>query len=259
MPSRLAIGNPGVRCKNPKCDTVYYASTWGLHTIISMSEGASYGSHKGHLVTCSYDHAYYDIVRKKVKRPERVSQPNPYWSCPPNYPGYPKRNFHVKLCGGTCGLYNVFTTSDFKGWSAGEQLSYEPHWVPCNENVKREASNMFKKNCLGYYYTCAGVGSCWNADKHITPTVSAPVWSNIPDPYYLRVGDRFRLDLRNYVTGSPTLKPHGGKMPAGLSFRNGVISGRVTSVESQSIRYRAQNPAGVVSSEWIDIRIRAAR
>ncbi len=35
--------------------------------------------------------------------------------------------------------------------------------------------------------------------------VVVPIWSDIPDPYNLTVGDSFYLDLNSYVTGSPTL------------------------------------------------------
>ena len=38
-PSSVAIGNPGVRCKNPKCTTVYYASTWGLNNYYLSVRG----------------------------------------------------------------------------------------------------------------------------------------------------------------------------------------------------------------------------
>lgn len=89
-----------------------------------------------------------------------------------------------------------------------------------------------------------------------TPTpVSFPVWSDIPDPYNLTVGDSFYLDLRNYVTGSPTITRNGGILPAGLSFSNGVLSGTVSSVESRGIRFTATNSAGAANSDWIEIYI----
>ena len=85
------------------------------------------------------------------------------------------------------------------------------------------------------------------------PTVIAPVWSDIPDPYSLTVGDNFYLDLSSYVTGSPTFTRNGGRIPAGLSFSNGIVSGTVTSVESRGFRFTATNSAGSVDSEWINI------
>ncbi|MDE0484033.1 MAG: fibronectin type III domain-containing protein [Candidatus Poribacteria bacterium] len=90
-----------------------------------------------------------------------------------------------------------------------------------------------------------------------TPTVSAPVWSDIPDPYNLTVGDSFSLDLSSYVTGSPTITKTSGRIPAGLSFSNGVLSGTVTSVESRGIRFTATNSAGSADSEYVNIVITA--
>lgn len=90
-----------------------------------------------------------------------------------------------------------------------------------------------------------------------TPTVSLPVWSDIPDPYNLTVGESFTLNFSSYVTGSPTLTWGGGRPPAGLRFRNGVLSGTVTSVESRGIRVQATNSAGSVYSEWVQIYVTA--
>ena len=90
-----------------------------------------------------------------------------------------------------------------------------------------------------------------------TPTVSLPVWSDIPDPYNLTVGDSFTLNFSSYVTGSPTLTWGGGRPPAGLRFRNGVLSGTVTSIESRGIRVTATNSAGAVHSEWVQINVTA--
>ncbi len=90
------------------------------------------------------------------------------------------------------------------------------------------------------------------------PKVKKPIWSNIPDPYNLTVGDSFTLDFSSYVTGSPTLTWGGGRPPAGLRFRRGVLSGKVTSVESRGIRVTATNSAGAAHSEWVQINISAA-
>lgn len=90
------------------------------------------------------------------------------------------------------------------------------------------------------------------------PTVTVPVWSDIPDPYNLRVGDNFSLDLNSYVTGSPTFTQNGGVMPAGLSVSSGVISGTVTTVENRGIRFTATNSAGSADSESINIVVTAA-
>ena len=90
-----------------------------------------------------------------------------------------------------------------------------------------------------------------------TPTVSLPVWSDIPDPYNLIVGNSFYLDLSSYVTGSPTFTWGGGYPPAGLRFSNGILSGTVTSVESRGVRVKATNSAGYAYSEWIQINVTA--
>ncbi|MDE0313994.1 MAG: hypothetical protein OXM61_03755, partial [Candidatus Poribacteria bacterium] len=55
-PSSVAIGNPAVSCKNPRCTTVYYASVYGLNNIVSLAQGGSSGGYKGHKVTCSTPH-----------------------------------------------------------------------------------------------------------------------------------------------------------------------------------------------------------
>lgn len=90
-----------------------------------------------------------------------------------------------------------------------------------------------------------------------TPTVSLPVWSDIPDPFNLTVGDSFSLDFSSYVTGSPTLAWGGGFSPEGLSFSDGVLSGKVKAVESSGIRVKATNSAGSAYSEWVQINVSA--
>ena len=87
------------------------------------------------------------------------------------------------------------------------------------------------------------------------PSVSLPIWSNIPDPYNLTVGESFTLDLSSYVTGSPTITSGVGAIPAGLSLSAGVLSGTVSGVETRSIRFIATNAAGTAKSEWVDINI----
>ncbi len=113
----------------------------------------------------------------------------------------------------------------------------------------------------GQYCTETNFYAC-QSHTHVypaPPTVVAPVWSDIPDPYNLTVADSFYLDLSSYVTGSPTFTRNGGVIPAGLSFSNGVISGTATSVESRSFRFTATNSAGSVDSEWIRITVTAAQ
>ena len=88
-------------------------------------------------------------------------------------------------------------------------------------------------------------------------TMIAPVWSDIPDPYILTVGDSFSLDLNSYVTGSPTITKTGGLIPAGLSFSNGILSGTVTTVETRGIRFTATNAAGASLSEWVNFTIQS--
>ena len=105
------------------------------------------------------------------------------------------------------------------------------------------------------YYTCSPHTHAYPA----ATTVTAPVWSDIPDPYNLTVGDSFTLDLNSYVTGSPTITRNGGVIPAGLSFRNGIVSGRVSRVESRSFRFTATNAAGSTVSEWVNITVEAAQ
>ena len=92
-----------------------------------------------------------------------------------------------------------------------------------------------------------------------TPTVTAPVWSDIPDPYTLTVGDYFSLDLNSYVTGSLTITKNAGAIPAGLSLSNGILNGTVTTVEDRSIQFTATNSAGSAQSEWVNIVVQAAQ
>ena len=88
---------------------------------------------------------------------------------------------------------------------------------------------------------------------------SAPIWSDIPGPYNLTVGDSFSLDLNSYVTGSPTITKTLGTIPAGLSLSGGVVSGTVTTVEDRSIQFAATNSAGYALSEWVNIVVQAAQ
>ena len=88
---------------------------------------------------------------------------------------------------------------------------------------------------------------------------SAPIWSDIPDPYNLTIGDSFSLDLSSYVTGSPTITRNLGAIPAGLSLNGGVLSGTVTTVEDRSIQFTATNTGGSALSEWVNIVVQAAQ
>lgn len=90
-----------------------------------------------------------------------------------------------------------------------------------------------------------------------TPTTTAPVWSDIPDPYNLTVGESFSLDISSYVTGNPTLTRAGGMIPRGLVYRNGRVYGTAASVESRSFRFTATNSVGSADSEWIRITVTA--
>ncbi|MYB64243.1 hypothetical protein F4X73_06100 [Candidatus Poribacteria bacterium] len=85
--------------------------------------------------------------------------------------------------------------------------------------------------------------------------VAAPVWSDMPGPYYLTAGDSFSLDLSSYVTGSPTIIKYGGFIPEGLSVnQSGVLSGTVSQLsrsETRFGRFRASNAAGYADSGWI--------
>ncbi len=108
------------------------------------------------------------------------------------------------------------------------------------------------------FQVCAvnSVGEGTASDTVYATPVAPSVWSNIPDPYYLTVGDSFSLDLSNYVTSFPTITHTSGTLPAGLSLSNGVLSGTVTSVETQSIRFTATNSWGhTAESESIGIII----
>ena len=105
------------------------------------------------------------------------------------------------------------------------------------------------KNSLGF--------GPWSDTINATPQ-PPPVWSDIPDPYNLTVGDSFSLDLSSYVTGSPAITWTSGWIPDGLSFSNGVLSGTVTTVESRSIQFTATNSAGSAKSEWVQIVVQAA-
>ncbi|MXV78934.1 hypothetical protein F4001_11315, partial [Candidatus Poribacteria bacterium] len=97
----------------------------------------------------------------------------------------------------------------------------------------------------------------WSDTLSATPQ-PPPVWSDIPDPYNLTVGDSFSLDLSIYVTGSPTITRTSGRIPAGLSLSNGVLSGTVTTVESRGLQFTATNSAGSAKSEWVQIDVTAA-
>ncbi|MCG9132831.1 hypothetical protein J5I95_14220 [Candidatus Poribacteria bacterium] len=112
-------------------------------------------------------------------------------------------------------------------------------------------TNSSGQSCTsGSYYACSP-----HTHAYPVSTGALPVWSDIPDPYNLTIGDSFSLDLSSYVTGSPTFTRNGGRFPAGLLFSDGVLSGTVLRVESRSIRFTATNTAGSVDSEWIDITV----
>ncbi len=89
------------------------------------------------------------------------------------------------------------------------------------------------------------------------PSVSAPVWRDIPDPDNLTVGDYFYLVFSNYVSGSPTITWDSGTQPAGTTFSDGMLMGEVSQVESCYFRVKATNSAGSAYSEWISITISA--
>ncbi len=104
--------------------------------------------------------------------------------------------------------------------------------------------------------TAGSANSEWIEISIVAPTpVVAPVWSDIPDPYNLTVGDSFSLDLSSYVTGSPTITRNSGSIPTGLSISGSVISGTVTRSETRSIQFTATNSAGTAYSEWIQISV----
>ncbi len=135
------------------------------------------------------------------------------------------------------------------GHSYTASSSYSHRLETCPKNSRGDSCTS------GSYYAC-------QSHTHVyppPPTVTAPVWSDIPDPYNLTVGDSFYLDVSSYVSGSPTLSRNGGVIPAGLRNRNGVISGTVTRVESRSFRFTATNAAGSANSEWIKITVTAAQ
>ena len=89
--------------------------------------------------------------------------------------------------------------------------------------------------------------------------VTAPVWSDIPDPIYRAIGESLSLDLNSYVTGSPTITKTAGARPAGLSLSNGVLSGTPTTIEDRGLQFTATNTAGNAISEWVNIVIRPLR
>ena len=126
-------------------------------------------------------------------------------------------------------------------------------WYPSCTDTTHTNSN--DDSCTVAGYECVSHTPVYPA----ATTVTAPVWSDIPDPYNLTVGDSFTLDLNSYVTGSPTITRNGGVIPAGLSFRNGIVSGRVSRVESRSFRFTATNAAGSTVSEWVNITVEAAQ
>ena len=100
------------------------------------------------------------------------------------------------------------------------------------------------------------VGEGTVSDTVYATPVAPCVWSNIPDPYRLIVGQSFSLNLKDYVVGFPTITHTSGTLPAGLSLSNGVLSGTPTSAETQSIRFTATNSWGYTAeSESIEIII----
>ena len=100
------------------------------------------------------------------------------------------------------------------------------------------------------------VGEGTVSDTVYATPVAPCVWSNIPDPYRLIVGQSFSLNLKDYVEGFPTITHTSGTLPAGLSLSNGVLSGTPTSAETQSIRFTATNSWGYTAeSESIEIII----
>ncbi len=141
---------------------------------------------------------------------------------------------------------------DYTFWSSGDYVITAVAYKYSDMSILGEAS-----------YTVSVTDS---TPVGTTPgqSVSVPVWSDIPDPYNLTVGDSFYLYLNGYVTGSyvvgnpTTMTKSGGRIPAGLSFNSGVLSGTVTTVESLSLQFEATNSAGSAKSEWIEFKISAA-
>ncbi|RKU09698.1 hypothetical protein C6501_14945 [Candidatus Poribacteria bacterium] len=133
-------------------------------------------------------------------------------------------------------------------------------WTPAGSDLSETITGL--TNGTEYEFRVRAknrVGSgAWSGPFRATPQ-PPPVWSDIPDPYNLTVGDSFSLDLRSYVTGSPTITRNGGAIPAGLSLSNGVLSGTVTRVKTRSIQFTATNSAGSAQSEWVKIIVRAAQ
>ncbi len=98
-------------------------------------------------------------------------------------------------------------------------------------------------NGTQYQFQVRAVNSV--GDGTVSDTVYAtPVapcdWDNIPDPYRLTVGVSFRLNLKDYVEGFPTITHTSGTLPAGLSLSNGVLSGTPTSAETQAYGLQQQ-------------------
>ncbi len=195
FPSDPVIVNPSISCKNPKCNTVYTASTHGLRNILTLSEGGSAGSYTGHRRTCTEKHVYLSSpVIDPSKITEAVSSPYSYWICPPKTSSEcPLSYYHKHKCPGVCGEYNVIKR--WAGYSVGflpehpTLSSYHvPHLVHCNEKVPRTSSSLWLFNrCHGTYYSCAGVDTCTNASKHVNAddddtTTSTPSPTPTPDP-----------------------------------------------------------------------------
>ncbi|MCG9130784.1 hypothetical protein J5I95_03790 [Candidatus Poribacteria bacterium] len=147
-----------VPCSNPKCDTVYKASEYGLENIVSLSE-------TNHLVDpCSYDHAYRHGGLGENSHSHDLTSPT-YWRCPGNR-SCPISQWHVLQCPGVCGEKNVMRYRNPDGSYIFH--FYTPHEVDCKEKVPRGISNLYLFNeCRGIYYSCAGVSTCPNAENHI--------------------------------------------------------------------------------------------
>ncbi len=184
-----------------------------------------------------------------------------WWGCV--YAQCPETDTHGKV---------VCTISGCQDSTPYDPDSSSGGWhAPCNECSQyrcKGGDHSWYPSCSDTTHTNSNGDSCTVAGYECvshTPvypaatTVTAPVWSDIPDPYNLTVGDSFTLDLNSYVTGSPTITRNGGVIPAGLSFRNGIVSGRVSRVESRGFRFTATNATGSTVSEWVNITVEAAQ
>ena len=166
------------------------------------------------------------------------------WTAPTNSGSTPIKRYEYRYATGVYPNHSSFTD-----WTSTGSTNTTYIVV----GLTNDTQHLFQVRAVNYNEFESGASNTAFA----TPRPPAPIWSNIPDPYNLTVGESLSLDLNSYVTGSPTITKAWGTIPAGLSLSNGVLSGTVTTVEDRSIQFTATNTGGYALSEWVNIVVTA--